>query len=119
MTKIKLQNPMIRLLLGNTASLGPGKIKLINAIGTEGSISGAARIVGMSYRRAWNLVDSINQDFSTQIIITSSGGKGGGGAIVSDVGLEIIKRYQEIEAKALASVSDDLEDFQYYLEKIL
>ena len=118
MTKIKLQNPMIRLLLGNTAALGPGKIKLINAIGRAGSISGAAKIVGMSYRRAWNLVDSINQDFSTQIIITSSGGKGGGGAIVSDVGLEIIKRYQEIEAKALASVSDDLEDFQYYLEKI-
>ena len=118
MTKIKGQNPMIRLLLGNTTALGPGKINLINAIIRAGSISGAATIVGMSYRRAWNLVDSINQDFSPQIIITNSGGKGGGGALVSDVGLEIIKRYQRIEAKALASVSDDLEDFQCYLERI-
>ena len=118
MTKIRPQNPKIRLLLGNITTLGPGKIELINAIGRAGSISGAAKIVGMSYRRAWNLVDSINQDFSIQIIITSSGGKGGGGAFVSDVGLEIIKRYQEIETKALASVSDDLEDFQCYLKKI-
>ena len=118
MTKIKLQNPMIRLLLGNTFSLGPGKIELINAIGAAGSISGAAKMVGMSYRRAWNLVDSINQDFSTPVIITSSGGKGGGGAVVSDIGLEIIKRYQWIEAKALASVNDDLEEFQSYLQKI-
>ena len=118
MTKIKLQNPMIRLLLGNNFSLGPGKIELINAIGAAGSISGAAKMVGMSYRRAWNLVDSINQDFSTPVIITSSGGKGGGGAVVSDIGLEIIKRYQCIEAKALASVNDDLEEFQSYLQKI-
>ena len=118
MTKIKLQNPMVRLLLGNTVALGPGKIELINAIGKAGSISGAAKMLGMSYRRAWNLVDSINQDFSTPVIIASSGGKGGGGAVVSDIGLEISKRYQRIEAKALASVNDDLKDFQSYLQKI-
>ena len=115
MTKIKLQNPMIRLILGNTVSLGPGKIELINAIEKTGSISGAAKMMGMSYRRAWNLVDSINQDFSAEIIITSSGGKGGGGALVSKVGLDIIERYQKIEEKALDSVSDDLDKFHRYL----
>ena len=77
MAKIKIQNPMIRLLLGSTVALGPGKIELIHAIGKAGSISGAAKMVGMSYRRAWNLVDSINHVFSTEIIITNSGGKGG------------------------------------------
>jgi molybdate transport system regulatory protein len=101
MAKVKPQNPGIRSLLGNAAALGPGKIELINAIGKAGSISGAAKLMGMSYRRAWNLVDSINHDFSTEIIVTSAGGKGGGGAIVTDVGLEIIKWYQKIEAKAL------------------
>ena len=107
--------PMIRLLLGNAAALGPGKIKLINAIKMTGSISGAAKMMGMSYRRAWNLVDRMNHDFSGEIIITSSGGKGGGGAIVSTFGLDIIKQYQKIEAKALDSVSDDLNKFHSYL----
>ncbi|HIF58925.1 MAG TPA: LysR family transcriptional regulator [Rhodospirillales bacterium] len=115
MTKIKPQKPMIRLLLGNAAALGPGKIELINAIEKTGSISGAAKMMGMSYRRAWNLVDSINQDFSAEIIITSSGGKGGGGALVSKVGLDIIEQYQKIEEKALDSVSDDLDKFHRYL----
>ena len=111
----KPQKPMVRLLLGNVAALGPGKIELINAIRETGSISGAAKVMGMSYRRAWNLVDSINHDFSTEIIITSSGGRGGGGAVVSEVGLDIIKRYQNIEVKALKSVSADLDEFYRYL----
>jgi len=115
MIKNKPQKPMIRLLLGNIAALGPGKIELINAIRKAGSISGAAKLMGMSYRRAWNLVDSINHVFSTEIIITNSGGKGGGGAVVSEVGLNIIKRYQNIEIKALNSVSDDLDEFHRYL----
>ena len=115
MTKVKPQDLGIRLLLGNVAALGPGKIELINAIENAGSISGAAKLMGMSYRRAWNLVDSINHDFSTEIIVTSSGGKGGGGAVVTETGLDIIKRYRQIEAKALDSVSDDLEMFGRYL----
>lgn len=115
MTKVKTQSLGIRLLLGNAASLGPGKIELINAIEKSGSISGAAKLMKMSYRRAWNLVDSINHDFNTEIIVTSSGGKGGGGAVVTDIGLDIIARYQKIEAKALNSVSEDLEEFGRYL----
>lgn len=115
MVNIKPEKPVVRLLLGNVAALGPGKIELIIAIGKTGSISGAAKIMGMSYRRAWNLVDSINQDFSADIVITSSGGRGGGGAVVSEIGLDIIQRYQSIEEKAFNSVSDDLEDFYRYL----
>jgi len=102
-------------MLGNAAALGPGKIELIDAIVRAGSISGAAKLMGMSYRRAWNLVDSINHDFSSEIIITSSGGKGGGGAVVTEIGLDIIKRYQKIETKALNSVKEDLDEFSRYL----
>jgi molybdate transport system regulatory protein len=115
--KVKPQKLGIRLLLGNTAALGPGKIKLIKAIEKTGSISGAAKVMDMSYRRAWNLADSINRDFSNEIIVASSGGKGGGGAVVSAIGLDIIKRYQEIEKKALQSVNEELEEFARYLIK--
>ena len=71
--------------------------------------------MNMSYRRAWNLVDSINHDFTEEIIITSAGGKGGGGAIVTELGLEIIQRYRQLESKALNSVHEELEQFGQYL----
>ena len=115
MTKVKTQKPRIRVLLGDAASLGPGKIELIDAIEKAGSISGAAKMMNMSYRRAWNLVDSINHDFTEEIIITSVGGKGGGGAIVTELGLEIIQRYRQLESKALDSVLEELEQFGQYL----
>ncbi len=115
MTKVKTQKPRIRVLLGDAASLGPGKIELIDAIEKAGSISGAAKLMSMSYRRAWNLVDSINHDFTEEIIITSSGGKGGGGATVTELGLEIILRYRQLESKALDSVHKELELFGQYL----
>jgi molybdate transport system regulatory protein len=115
MNKVVSQKPGVRLLLGNTAALGPGKIRLIKAIEETGSISGAAKLMGMSYRRAWNLVDSINRDFTNEIIVASSGGKGGGGAIVSAVGLDIIKQYKRIENKALKSVREELDEFGKYL----
>ena len=100
MVNNKPEKPVVRLLLGNVAALGPGKIELIIAIGKTGSISGAAKIMGMSYRRAWNLVDSINQDFSSDIVITSSGGKGGGGAELTPLGKKVITIYREMENKA-------------------
>ena len=115
MTKVKTQKPRIRVLLGDAASLGPGKIELIDAIEKAGSISGAAKMMNMSYRRAWNLVDSINHDFTEEIIITSAGGKGGGGAIVTEPGLEIIQQYRQLESKALESVHEELEQFGQYL----
>ena len=115
MTKVKPQKPRIRVLLGDAASLGPGKIELIDAIERAGSISGAAKLMNMSYRRAWNLVDSINHDFTEEIIITIAGGKGGGGATVTKLGLEIIGRYRQLEAKALDSVQEELAQFGQYL----
>ena len=115
MVKIKSQKSAVKIILGNFSALGPGKIELINAIEKAGSISGAAKLVGMSYRRAWNLVDRINHDFATQIIVTNAGGRGGGGASVSPVGLEIIDRYKRLETKAMNCINSDLEQFIDYL----
>ena len=117
MIKVNPKKPRIRVLLGDAASLGPGKIELIDAIEKAGSISGAAKLMNMSYRRAWNLVDSINHDFTEEIIITSAGGKGGGGAVVTELGLEIITRYRQLESNALESVREELDKFGQYLDQ--
>ena len=72
--------PRIRLLIGDTIAIGPGKASLLERIDNTGSISAAAREMGMSYRKAWRLIDSINDDFNAEIVSKSTGGKGGVGA---------------------------------------
>ena len=103
--------PGIRLLIGSTVAIGPGKAALLSAIQETGSISAAARSMGMSYRRAWLLVDRMNADFVTPVVERTTGGRGGGGAALTPVGLEALTRYREIEAKALASVASELANF--------
>lgn len=103
--------PKIRLLIGADTALGPGKIALLEAIGRSGSISAAARELGMSYRRAWMLADSINGAFTAPLIETATGGHGGGGARVTELGHDVLHRYRAMETKAAASIAADLADF--------
>ena len=115
MSKEKNCQPRLRVLIGQVTALGPGKASLLEAIDATGSISAAARQMGMSYRRAWNLVDSMNGDFVKPVVKTNSGGKGGGGASVTKFGKEIIERYREIEELAIASVESQVTAFGSYL----
>ena len=105
----------MRVLIGAATALGPGKAGLIEAIDRTGSISAAARLMGMSYRRAWNLVDGMNKDFKKPIVKTNAGGKGGGGAEITPTGLEVLDLYREIESKAMASVESEIKKFSIYL----
>lgn len=107
--------PRFRILLGAVIALGPGKADLLEAIEAEGSISGAARRMGMSYRRAWLLVDTMNQSFRAPLVETAAGGKGGGGAQVTVFGRDMLARYRNIEAKARAAVANDIEAFGAFL----
>ena len=107
----KAKGPRVRILIGSATALGPGKVGLLKAISERGSISGAARDMGMSYRRAWMLVDTMNRCFTGDLVQTNTGGKGGGGAQVTDLGLEVIQRYQDMEAKAAASVAKETQAF--------
>ena len=107
----KTKGPRVRILIGSATALGPGKVGLLEAIAQRGSISGAARDLGMSYRRAWMLVDTMNRCFTSDLVETNTGGKGGGGARVTDVGLDVIQRYHDMEAKAAASVVAETDDF--------
>lgn len=100
--------PSIRILFGAASSLGPGKIALLESIGRTGSISGAAREMGMSYRRAWLLVEAMNTAFTQPVVTAVTGGKRGGGAEVTAFGHDLLERYRAIEAKAAAAVGPDL-----------
>ena len=103
--------PRVRILIGSATALGPGKVDLLSAIADSGSISAAARAMGMSYRRAWLLVDAMNNCFREDVVATATGGRGGGGAKVTPFGLEVLNRYREMESKAQSSVSREVASF--------
>ena len=83
-------------------SVGSGKISLLEGIARTGSLSQAARDVGMSYRRAWLLVDSLNADFDTAVTSATVGGSGGGGAQLTPFGRELIDAYRGLEDRLRA-----------------
>jgi molybdate transport system regulatory protein len=87
----------IRINLDTEARIGPGKIQLLENIGASGSISAAGRAMGMSYRRAWVLVDEINRICERAAVERQVGGKNGGGAILTPLGLCLVARYRKIE----------------------
>ena len=89
--------------------LGPGKIQLLELVDRHGSISEAARMMEMSYRRAWLLIAELNQGFRHPVVSAQTGGKGGGHAGLTDFGREIISRYHAIEAEARAAAAPHLE----------
>ena len=80
--------------------IGPGKIALLEAIDREGSISAAGRALGMSYRRAWDLVDAINKILGAAVVDASTGGYRGGGAVLTDAGRNLVADYRAIERAA-------------------
>lgn len=115
MSDEKRHKPRIRILIGQVTALGPGKVDLLDAIEKTGSISAAARAMGMSYRRAWILVDTMNKSFVHELVLTSTGGKGGGGARVTDLGRDVLRRYREMEDKAARAVAAQALDFSTLL----
>jgi molybdate transport system regulatory protein len=95
----KAMTPVIRIRIdfAENVNVGPGKIALLEAIKSTGSISDAARSLGMSYRRAWMLINSLKQGFSEPVTVSSTGGAGGGGARVTSFGANLIKQYRALE----------------------
>lgn len=89
-------------------AIGPGKADLLEAIADTGSISAAARQTGMSYRRAWLLMNAMNRSFKQPLVDTAIGGKGGGGSRITDFGRDVLRRYRRMEVKAAASIDADM-----------
>jgi molybdate transport system regulatory protein len=80
--------------------IGPGKIALLEAIARDGSIAAAGRSLGMSYKRAWELVDALNRLLGTAAVEAAPGGRGGGGARLTEAGRTLVADYRAIEAAA-------------------
>jgi molybdate transport system regulatory protein len=94
-----MAKPIIRFRIDLDASrsVGPGKIELLEHIRKTGSLSQAGREIGMSYRRAWLLLDGLNSSFRHPVVATSVGGKAGGGAALTEFGAELIAVYRSLE----------------------
>lgn len=88
-----------RLIARGDRAFGPGKADLLERIAGEGSISKAAKAMDMSYSRAWHLVDAMNAAFRKPLVISSAGGKRGGGAVVTPLGQEVLRLYRELQGR--------------------
>ena len=99
----------LRVDFGEHGALGPGKTRLMELIAETGSISAAGRAMGMSYRRAWLLVDALNAAFAEPLVAKQTGGSGGGGAALTRLGREVVQRYRRIERRAASAGRADLE----------
>lgn len=97
-----------RIETGPGRRIGPGKVKLLELIHERGSISAAARDMGMSYRRAWLLVEESNQLFATPLVESAAGGAGGGGAKLTELGRAVIVAYHGIETDIAALLTKRL-----------
>ncbi len=116
MAKTREETPTLRILLGAALALGPGKVALLEAVDRTGSITGAAREKGMSYRRAWKLIEAMNGDFKAPLVVTNAGGSGGGGAQVTEAGFDALTRYRSMEDKAGKVVRKEIADFARLLK---
>jgi len=103
---------LLRFYLSPARPLGPGKIRILESIRDGGSISGAARGMGMSYRSAWLLVDSMNSQFKQPVVSTTTGGSGGGSARLTEFGESLIRRYRAMERSTRRAIAKDLADLE-------
>lgn len=99
----------IRVTHGNLIAIGPGKADLLEAIDRCGSISAATKKMGMSYRRAWELVDVMNKCFKQPLVSSSPGGPHGGGAQLTEFGYLILQTYRNLVAKAVISTAAEFD----------
>jgi molybdate transport system regulatory protein len=98
----------MRVNVGERVAVGPGKIDLLEAIGREGSISAAAKSMGMSYRRAWLLIDELNRALKAPAVLAAAGGTQGGGTELTETGRALIALYRGIEAQAREACRSDI-----------
>jgi molybdate transport system regulatory protein len=112
----KNTGPQLRVLLGSAIAIGPGKADLLEAIARTGSIAAAGRTLGMSYRRAWLLVDTMNSSFRSPLVGAAKGGRRGGGATLTANGKEVLVRYRRMEARAGRLLAKEMARFATLLK---
>lgn len=98
----------LRLLFGDRLVFGPGKGELLARIAETGSIAAAGRAMGMSYKRAWALVEEMNAAFRAPLVASARGGAGGGGASLTDEGREVLAAYQALLKAVETAAAPDI-----------
>lgn len=106
-----------RVRIGETILMGPGKMGLLSAVIEHGSISAAARAEGMSFRRAWTLIEEMNKAAGRPVVVASAGGKGGGGATVTPLGRGMVEQYAAIEAACAQAAAPHLRKLAQLLKQ--
>ena len=102
----------LRIDFGPDRAVGPGKIRLLEHIAAEGSISAAGRAMEMSYRRAWLLVDALNRTFKEPVVEAKGGGAGGGGARLTPFGNDLVESYRRMEQDAAAALAKRMTELE-------
>ena len=98
----------LRVTLSETAYLGPGRADLLEQIGKTGSISAAGKAMGMSYKRAWGLVQALNEGFGVLLVEASRGGSGQGGAQLTEAGQAVLAHYRTMQERTRAAIADEV-----------
>ncbi len=105
----------IRIDFDGDRYIGHGRIQLLELIGQHGSIAQAAKAMGMSYKRAWYLMDEFSALFADPLIERQHGGRGGGAAKLTPFGADVVRHYRDMEAKALTAFSKQLAAIEKHL----
>lgn len=108
----------IRIVFDDDEMMGPGKAELLERIDACGSIAAAGRSMGMSYKRAWLLIETLNGMFREAVVESTRGGPGGGGAALTPTGREVLARYREFEEAAAAAGSRPLDALRGMLRDV-
>lgn len=112
-----LLRAQLRLMLGEEIAFGPGKADLLEAIRETGSISAAGKKMGMSYRRAWLLADTLNRCFQEPLIDTAKGGNHGGGTTLTEMGENVLRQYRDAQSEIAAITDKHFKTLQPLLRK--
>ena len=118
--RIEPQRPRlrIRIVFGEDEMIGPGKAELLERIERLGSIAAAGREMGMSYKRAWQLIGTLNAMFREPLVDSTRGGPGGGGAVLTEIGREVLALYRAFETDAAEAGAARLEALHGLLRDI-
>ena len=98
----------LRVTLDETAYIGPGRADLLELIDSTGSISAAGKAMGMSYKRAWGLVQALNEGFGQPLVESSRGGASQGGAQLTEAGQLVLAHYRAMQDKTRQAIADDV-----------
>jgi molybdate transport system regulatory protein len=109
--------PTLRIHIAAGVAIGPGKAELLESIASTGSISSAAKQMGMGYRQAWAMIDSMNEQFVAPVVERTKGGADGGGTRLTELGVEVLERYRAMEQKAISAISADALAFERLLKR--